>query len=447
MKKKKDTSRKKEKQKFVRNLINLLFIAFFILSSIGYTIFMFHRIDSQYDIRLQETGNNLAKNVHEQIRLAVNYVEGMAECFSNYEDIHCEEALDTLTRVDKKNYFTRMWLTKMNGQAVSSEGKTSDATGRTYLGRAKNGESGISEVQYSRVNGEKNVVVFAPTYHEGKATGMVIGILRLNNLFDIINVESFNGEGRCIIYTDSGDIIAQSGNWDNTSARKLKYGYSAKTGIMDWNVFVTFPDSVIAGEIKANMIITVVMCLIWAAVLGVIIFNTLHARGLELKKKAQQDSLTELMNRGAIEAEVEAELSREKSQESAFIIFDVDKFKLVNDTVGHILGDNLLREIARLMEQDFGAFDCLGRLGGDEFGVFIREVKDKEELYKRLGIFQHKVKEIPIGDKKSTVSIGVAFTCGGEDSFDSLYQKADRAMYESKSKGGDRVTVYRQTED
>lgn len=166
-----------EKQNFKRSVINASLLILLVIFYVCYSVFMFYKTNEQYDIRLKETGDEVAKNINSQMNLAVMYVEGLAEGFSNYEDIHCDEAVETLIRVSEKSHFKRMWLTKIDGRAISSELKDSDATGRGYLKRALNGESGISEVQHSRVNNEKNVVIFAPTYYNGEVTGMVIGII------------------------------------------------------------------------------------------------------------------------------------------------------------------------------------------------------------------------------------------------------------------------------
>ena len=432
-----------EKQKYVRNLMNVTVAIILVASSIAYTFFMFNRTNSQYNIRLQETGDELAKEIYSQVNSSINYVEGVAECFSNYEDIHCDEAVETLVRVGKTSHFTRMWLTKTDGSAISSELKQSDGSGRDYLERAKKGESGISNVQVSRVNGEKNVVVFAPVYYNGQVTGMVIGILRLDNLLQIMDVQCFNGEGRCAIYTDDGDIIAQSDDWGKKDYRQSKYDYITQIGIRDWNIVVSFPESVITGEMKTNIIITIVMCLIWAAVLGTILVNIFRERNMEFKRKAEQDSLTLLMNRGTIEEAVEQRLQSDREGISAFVIFDVDKFKTVNDSVGHSLGDFLLKEIARLMKESFEEGDSLGRLGGDEFAVLITDAADRHALLEKLELFRQKVNKISIkGMKNSTVSIGIVFACEEVNDFNSFYQKADKAMYESKKQGGNRITVY-----
>lgn len=436
---------RKENRKIFRGIVNTFFVVVLIISCFLYISVMFKKTNGQYMIRLQETGDELAKNINSRMEMEVAYLKGIAECFSNYEDIHCEEAIETLIRVSGQSRFTRMWLTKVDGAAVSSELNESDATGREYLERAKRGESGISKVQNSRVNGERNVVLFAPTYYEGKVTGMVIGILKLDSYFDIINVECFGGQGYCNIYTSDGEILVSTDSRYDESVLDSKYGYSSRLAILDWNIFVSFPEQVINGEIRDNMIVTVVMSLICAIVLAVIIINAFRERNRMLREKASQDSLTNLLNRGTIEQTVEEYVNVKREYDSAFMIFDIDKFKMINDSMGHSLGDFLLKQVGVQMKKVFGEADCLCRMGGDEFAIFIKEVRDREELLRKTEIFREKVELIPLKrDRKSTVSIGIAYVKGNGSkiSFDSIYQKADKAMYMSKSHGGNRITVY-----
>lgn len=444
MKKKGDGISRKENSKIFRGVINIFFVVVLIISCLVYIAIMFKKTNDQYMIRLQETGDELAKNIDSRLEMEIRYLSGVAECFSNYEDIHCVEAIDTLIRVGEHGYFTRMWLTKVDGVAISSELKESDATGREYLERAKKGESGISKVQTSRVNGEKNVVLFAPTYYNGEVTGMVIGILKLDSFFDIINVDCFGGQGYCNIHTSDGEILVSTDSRYDESVLESKYGYSVSLGILDWNIFVSFPEQVINGEIRDNMVITIVMCLICAVVLGVIIINTFRERNHMLKEKASQDSLTSLLNRGTIEQTVEEYVNTRRDHDSAFLIFDIDKFKMINDSMGHSLGDFLLKQVGVEMKKVFGEADCLCRMGGDEFAIFIREVRDKDDLLHKAETFREKIERIPLKkDSKSTVSIGIVFVKGdsGKTTFDAIYQKADKAMYMSKSQGGNRITV------
>ncbi len=434
-----------EKQNFKRSVINASLLILLVIFYVCYSVFMFYKTNEQYDIRLKETGDEVAKNINSQMNLAVMYVEGLAEGFSNYEDIHCDEAVETLIRVSEKSHFKRMWLTKIDGRAISSELKDSDATGRGYLKRALNGESGISEVQHSRVNNEKNVVIFAPTYYNGEVTGMVIGIFRLDNLLDVIDVQCFGGNGYCKIYDTKGDVLVSSDELTMETELQNKYGYSSPIGILDWNVYVSFPEEVIDGDIRNNIIITVVMCVICVLVLGTIVISAFWERNKILAERAKMDSLTSLMNRGAIEDIVDMKLDKNGASEKAFVVFDIDKFKSVNDSIGHVSGDALLKEVAGLMRNYFIDVDCLSRLGGDEFAIFINEVKDKKRLLRDIEKFRRMVSEVRIDSKRcSTISIGIVFTQDKEDSFDSLYKKADQAMYESKRQGGNKVTIYKE---
>lgn len=445
MKKGGKAKQREKKQKIFKNIVNSVLVLALICSCFCYTSVMFRKANQQYEIRLQETGDELAKNVRNKINMEVEYLEGIAECMSNYEDIHCKEAVDTLVRVSEKSHFTRMWLTKADGAAISSELKTSDATGRKYLERAKNGESGISEVQNSRVNGERNVVLFAPTYYDGEVSGMVIGILRLDSLFEAIEVECFGGQGYCNIYTDAGDVLSSTDADYNFKDTDSKYGYSCDMNIQDWNIFVSLPDYVINGEIRFNIFITVMMCVICVLVFGVIIVNAFRERNRMLLEKASRDLLTALLNRGTIEDTVEEYVNSKRECDGAFMIFDVDKFKGINDTMGHDLGDYLLKQVAVQMRKVFGDADCLGRMGGDEFAILIKEVRDKDAMLQKVDTFRRNVELIPLKrDRKSTVSIGVTFIKSSREggSFDNIYKMADQAMYKSKSYGGNVITVY-----
>lgn len=433
---------KREWKTLKKSIVNTSLLILLVIFYISYSVFMFYKTIDQYNIRLKETGDEVAKNINAQMNLAVLYIEGMADGFSNYEDIHCEEAIETMVRISKGNTFKRMWLTKIDGSAISSELKDSDASGRGYLQRAINGESGISEVQISRVNNERNVVVFSPTYYNDEVTGMVIGIFKLDDLLDVINVQCFDGRGYCKIYDSNGDVIVSSDDITMETELQNKYGYSSPIGILDWNVYVSFPEEVIDGEIKNNIIITIFMCVVCVIVLGYIVISVLWERNKLLAERARTDSLTALMNRGAIEEIVNSKLEKGGEFERVFVVFDIDKFKSVNDTIGHVSGDVLLKEVADLMRKHFTGVDCLSRLGGDEFAIFINNISDKEKLLSKIDIFKHQVSEISVENKKnSTVSIGVTFTRSKDENFDSLYKKADTAMYESKSKGGNMVTV------
>lgn len=155
------------------------------------------------------------------------------------------------------------------------------------------------------------------------------------------------------------------------------------------------------------------------------------------------DDLTGVYNRRTLEKKVLEHLSeKNKNCYYAMLVIDVDHFKFVNDSEGHILRDKLLRKMGALLKDAFRENSTIGRIGGDEFVVFIdqlgRDVTEaKKNITMILEAFQNKVRKVKLSDKQSklSVSIGVALVKDRKKSFKFLYNNADTALYEAKNEG------------
>ncbi len=115
------------------------------------------------------------------------------------------------------------------------------------------------------------------------------------------------------------------------------------------------------------------------------------------------------------------------------LIFDIDNFKTINDTCGHIEGDKLLNRFGGMLKKGFDNSALIGRLGGDEFMIFISGNIKKEYvdgLIKKSGILSFNDKQTKI---KITVSCGAAYAPGCGLTFEELYQNADKALYTAKN--------------
>lgn len=154
---------------------------------------------------------------------------------------------------------------------------------------------------------------------------------------------------------------------------------------------------------------------------------------------SETDALTGISNRRSGERRItDALIERENGM---FIIMDANKFKYVNDTYGHEVGDLVLKAIADAMVKTFRTSDILVRLGGDEFVVFALGIKDREIGQLVVDRFFKNIEAIDIPELngyKISMSLGAVIRTE-EDNFDSLYKKADNLMYESKTKGGNAV--------
>jgi two-component system cell cycle response regulator len=165
----------------------------------------------------------------------------------------------------------------------------------------------------------------------------------------------------------------------------------------------------------------------------------------QLRDMAATDGLTGVANRRTFEAALEVELTRASRAGSAvsLVLLDIDHFKQLNDTHGHQVGDQVLREVAKLLKQQSRAFDTPARYGGEEFAVIMPgcDIADAERGAERLRRSIAAMETVaPV-----TVSTGVAtFPVHAADA-GSLVQMADGALYASKGAGRNTTTVARRT--
>ncbi|MGH8577564.1 MAG: EAL domain-containing protein, partial [Gammaproteobacteria bacterium] len=166
----------------------------------------------------------------------------------------------------------------------------------------------------------------------------------------------------------------------------------------------------------------------------------------KLSYQATHDSLTGLVNRAELERRLERVLTGGDTRDPHALLFlDLDQFKLVNDTCGHMAGDALLRQLPAVLERPLRKRDTLARLGGDEFGVLLEHCPEEHALRIAQDLVQA-IQEFPFvwEDKRFTIgaSIGLVAIPAGGDTLAEIMSAADRACYAAKDKGRNRVHVY-----
>ena len=152
-----------------------------------------------------------------------------------------------------------------------------------------------------------------------------------------------------------------------------------------------------------------------------------------LRKERDTDKLTGLLNKAAIEEQIKAQLAQPHSR-GALVIIDLDDFKHINDTYGHIFGDRVLHQVATCIRDIMPEGSLCGRFGGDEFLLLLPDIT-KEELSKLLDALLCRGTEsivLPLSREPFGMSIGAVFYPLAEKRLAGLLQMADRAMYEVK---------------
>lgn len=158
----------------------------------------------------------------------------------------------------------------------------------------------------------------------------------------------------------------------------------------------------------------------------------------ELESAAGQDSLTKLLTRASFEKCLK---ENKKAKTGYFLLLDLDNFKAVNDNYGHIIGDSVLINLAKVFCEVIGSNEYVCRLGGDEFTIFLPGVEDKEDVKKivrrLIASSEFEIGELlsDYSDFNVSVSIGISHKNGPQDEFQDLYGNADKALYFVKQNG------------
>lgn len=167
----------------------------------------------------------------------------------------------------------------------------------------------------------------------------------------------------------------------------------------------------------------------------------------ELSIVASTDSLTAVLNRGAFTMLVESYLAKAEEhaamRSGSLLVIDADHFKRINDDLGHQTGDEALKLIAKTIQGSLGAADIVGRIGGEEFGVFLpgAEASEASQVAERIRETISKIIFPPSGERYGlSVSVGgVSFS--RRATYDELFSTADSHLYRAKTNGRNQVAI------
>jgi diguanylate cyclase (GGDEF)-like protein/PAS domain S-box-containing protein len=168
---------------------------------------------------------------------------------------------------------------------------------------------------------------------------------------------------------------------------------------------------------------------------------------LQLKEDSRRDALTGLPNRIALDERLVARIAAAASDGRPFGVLyaDLDRFKFVNDTLGHSVGDALLLETARRITAVLGPHDMLARIGGDEFVMVLHALRSDSDAVLVADAVQRAMRAPMTLDGEevhTAISIGVRVTTGRSSKPSDLLRDADIAMYEAKRHGGNRTMMF-----
>jgi diguanylate cyclase (GGDEF)-like protein/PAS domain S-box-containing protein len=169
-----------------------------------------------------------------------------------------------------------------------------------------------------------------------------------------------------------------------------------------------------------------------------------HKHELDLLRAATSDALTGLPNRTALLEKLSESISDDRSEQTALLFIDLDGFKLINDTAGHLVGDEVLQLVGMRFGEVVGPDDTLARLGGDEFAVLCREADSGSAISLAEAIIASLAEPIQVrdGEVYLSASVGVAWATADDPDPGTVLGNADSAMYEAKRRGRSRWELF-----
>ncbi len=455
-----------------------------------------------YNKTMQENSKDKALDRVSRQAVAVagyynGHYEGMveaADAVADYlmieEDIFSEHSVELLKQIDSHAGLVDAYIVKSNEKAIDSRGKRYDKVDDSEAFKSLLGTKDGSVAVIDK-NGNPVMLISAPIRNEKEWKGNIIliykadhigalldstaysyalvygngiigevygaesGLYRLgDNLNDIISKLKFD-DGNPVSFMQSLES-GRAGNAHVIGEGVSCYMCHQPIGKTSASILVTIRDDQIKRSILEEnqdtraMIMKVLFSIgIFVALIVIIyIINRVSftKESMELQNKAETDLLTELLNKISTENKIKEYLEGEGHDKTCMMcVLDIDNFKKINDTMGHAFGDEVLATLGKRIRTEFRVTDIIGRTGGDEFIIFLKDLKDDNVIEREAGRVAGFFKDFTVGTYTKyspTASIGAAiFPRDGSD-YESMYKAADTALYKAKKRGKNQLAFY-----
>lgn len=385
---------------------------------------------------------------------------------------------------------TAVFYSDDKGKAIDQTGASQDIGGTAWFQEVLEGERPYIYVE------ETGTIAVVKQLSAGTAKGYLLLFYPMDNFEDLLMNSGYDSTSFLAIIDLEGNIMGTSGastnaclkggnmfsalepeNIDTVRMLRNRVGNGSRGNLMmqtgnqtqvvtfvpmgtnRWDMVLGVSKAYVdrqAGYLRRNtknmvfsllIVIGVFFCIVM--VINIVGKIRSNEKKKELEDKADTDLLTGLNNKLATERKIKDYMAQNTNKQSMMFLFDIDNFKKINDTMGHAFGDEVLRSLGTQIGAIFRASDIVGRVGGDEFMVFLKDISSDEDILKEARKVENFFKSFQAGEYvkyKATASIGVAiFPQEGED-FETLYKAADQGLYKAKKRGKNQLAFYRDRE-
>lgn len=407
----------------------------------------------------QRSKNTMRNNVVRQsehlrtiLDIQYDYLNGLTEEIGKTDHLLAKKNMDLIKSITKHTDFCGTALIEPNGDAHYDNGLIKNLSHRRYFKEVISGKRTLSDPLDSSISGSTRVVLGVPIYNsKHKVIGALGGSYDVTALSRMLFEDLFNGQGCSMIIAQNGEIIAFEGD---TSYWNLDYRDNFYKCCCKWIIkdkvtvkkikqdFKEGKENLVTADSKKEGTRRHYFAYMPMGANGWMLCYALPEQAAQQSYNFIEDYEISFM---IVFIVLVTLLSEDENKYHAFLILDVDCFKQINDIYGHAVGDIVLQKFGKLLKGTFREGDILGRIGGDEFGVIMKNIQTKDIAMKKAEELLAKTQAYKIDELKGnniSISIGISTAPQDGDCYMDLYKRADQALYQAKRSGKARVCNY-----
>lgn len=412
----------------------------------------------------EKVSQSVDKYITEKLAL-LHYLSGLPEIQGMDPVVQKEYLKDKLDLLGLEYVF--VMDTQGNGYYFTEE-KVRNQSGETFFDNITEHDQYVTSPFYNGDLQASCVTICSAIYKDQIKVGTLCGVVRCNDLYtiaqekiEVLKMGVVDEKGSYVIYNEESYIDEQRNIYDvyDTSPSSIEFISDAienkktKSGVVDvgkkeyfvamspiqkvnWMVCVAMPK--IDAMKSLNWIIFIQSVIVVLILFAVIIILNMILNVMSKERVTYMDSLTKISNRAKCNEIMNQYKYWQKKDEIMIIVFDLNDFKIINDSCGHAIGDEALKKMAKALSASFGEEGYVARMGGDEF-ISILEEKDTEQVFQKcLEVFEKKIQKSNTEVKEKyflSASYGRAIRKKDDainQSIEEIVEIADKNMYQYK---------------
>lgn len=411
-------------------------------------------------------------------------------------DAFVYEKLDTIVKASSA-YMTA--YCDVYGKGMLSDRRELDMSELNYYSSISGTSAHYVYVPADGINGQRALIYVCPITTSGNVTGWLLSYMDPEDMKDLFDNSVYGDKAFFSLVNRNGTIMASYGAKEGTTLLRNDFWNSLKgiseslgswtlfdrqqqkggSGILhveengvgkilchfpiqgtEWNLVMGIDESYLSGiqqsfrqpivKLIIRISVSIAAALIIITVINILVRIKASEHSKVLEDKADTDLLTDLNNKMATERKIREYMEEYPDKQGILFVLDVDNFKKINDTMGHAFGDEVLRRLAVRLQSMFRATDIVGRTGGDEFMVFLKDIRENSMIEREGKKIEQLFHQFEVGEyvKYSvTASVGAAVFSRDGKTFEELYKAADNALYVSKRHGKNQLSFYKKPEN